>query len=803
MAQEQAKQLLQQGIAAARGGQADVARQLFRQAARFDPRNEAAWQWLITVAEDNNERVFCLKQLLAINPQNDRARDALQRLSAEPATPAPAPAAGEPEQRSAPTGIGVPALDDDKYARLQQAADDFLRRYNPEPVDRLNIQWVQKRKGRYGEGGATRLRRMTYAAAVLLVLIAVGGLVFLVNQVGLPGSSSGGNEVSLALTRIPTGTPLPGLTPMAGDEFATPFPSAMAVLATSVPTGVERGDPYGLKTPTEIYPHVEADVQYAVQQAANYYAVGDYATALEMLQKAREENKPGCYPSLVYFEALSMAHLGNYQQATQTVQDAQNEQVPRSYTSCQAAPLLLAGLAEIAYLQDPQSQSALAYSEQALTARLDPPLAQAGLIKARVELAQGNVAAARGTVAQALENWPQDTNLLLLAAQIELANNQPQVALGYVGKTLFIAPALQPALYLQTDIYLKLAEQSQVGDQRLEYYGLAALSAQTIQLYYAGDPEGYLYLAKARLGEGKDNLAETALDRILAVEDSLPDSALAVIQEAHRVRGDLYYQQGRFEEALTDYDAIKRDDPVAAVRVVDINFRLDDYLKADLALNDLLVEEPKNATYLLLHARLYVEACTFHPEQLSCDYRGTLRVLTDNFIAQLDTNAQRADAYAYRGQAQYRDTQARGASLSTGERRTNYQLALNDLTQALTVRESPVDHYSRGLILEELNDLPQAYDEYQWVTYWGNIYSYPFEDGNFEQRVARVAAAVQEVVNEAAVTPAPSAEATVEVTSTLSPATATPRPTSTSRPTVTPTPTITPTPTALPPEEIP
>ena len=124
--------------------------------------------------------------------------------------------------------------------------------------------------------------------------------------------------------------------------------------------------------------------------------------------------------------------------------------------------------------------------------------------------------------------------------------------------------------------------------------------------------------------------------------------------------------------------------------MVDINFRLDDYLKADLALNDLLVEEPKNATYLLLHARLYVEACTFHPEQLSCDYRGTLRVLTDNFIAQLDTNAQRADAYAYRGQAQYRDTQARGASLSTGERRTNYQLALNDLTQALTVRESPV-----------------------------------------------------------------------------------------------------------------
>jgi tetratricopeptide (TPR) repeat protein len=227
MAQEQAKQLLQQGIAAARGGQADVARQLFRQAARFDPRNEAAWQWLITVAEDNNERIFCLKQLLAINPQNDRARDALQRLSAEPAATTPAPAAAQPPQRPTPTGIGVPTLDDDQYARLQQAADDFLRRYNPEPVDRLNIQWAQKRKGRYGEGGATRLRRMSFAAAVLAVIVIVVGLAVLVNQVGLPGGG-GDNEASVALTRIPTGTPLPGLTPMAGDQFATPFPSAMA-----------------------------------------------------------------------------------------------------------------------------------------------------------------------------------------------------------------------------------------------------------------------------------------------------------------------------------------------------------------------------------------------------------------------------------------------------------------------------------------------------------------------------------------------------------------------------------------------
>ncbi len=84
----------------------------------------------------------------------------------------------------------------------------------------------------------------------------------------------------------------------------------------------------------------------------------------------------------------------------------------------------------------------MTYSEQALAASLDPPLAQASLTKARVQLAQGNMTEARDTVAQALEDWPEDTNLLLLAAQIELANNRPQEALGYVGKALYIEPAL-------------------------------------------------------------------------------------------------------------------------------------------------------------------------------------------------------------------------------------------------------------------------------------------------------------------------------------------------------------------------
>jgi hypothetical protein len=801
MGQEQAKQLLQQGIAAARGGQADMARQLFRQAARLEPRNEAAWQWLITVAEDNNERSFCLKQLLAINPQNERAREALQRLSAEqPGQPAAAAAQPRPERRQTPPGITVPILDDDKLARLQQAADDFLRRYNPEPADRLNIRWVHKQKRRYGEGGATRLRRTMYAAAILLIVVLVGGLMMVASNVGLPGS--GGKESALLSTRIPSLTPTLTLTPTIGGPTPTPFPATMDVPATSVVIGLERGDPYGLKTPTEIYPRVEVDVRFGVEQAVEYYSIGDYATALEELQAERDKSRPACYPSVVYYQAMSQAEMGNYRLAESTIEQALSEVVQQGYASCQDSPLLIAGLGEIAYMQDPQSQSALANSEKALADRIDPPLVQASLTKARVELARGDLTMARSTVALALEDWPQDANLLILAAQVEFANNQPQAALGYLGKVLYAEPALQPALYLQTDIYLKLAESAQTTEQRLQYYGLAVRSAQTVQLYYSGDPRGYLYLAKARLGEGNADLAETELNRLLAVEDSLPDSASAVIQEAHRMRGDLYYEQGRFEEARVDYDKIDQVDPTAAVRLIDINFRLGDY-QPNLALIDRLAAEPGNEAYLLLQAKLYVEVCTFHPEQLTCEYRDMLmNVLTDEFIARLETEAQRADAYAYRAQARYWDTRQRGASLSASERRLAYQLAENDLTQALAIRESSVDHYYRGLILEALDETFQAYDEYQWIMYWSDVYRYPFADSDFENRVARVAKVVQDAVEMAAATPTPvpSVEPGETAVPTPSP---TRRATSTPVPTSTRTPTPIPTPTPVPPEQIP
>jgi len=84
MGQESLNQLLHQGIAAARSGQRDVARSILQNVVRTDPRNEIGWMWLSSVASDDSERLFCLKKLLEVNPQNEFALKGLRALGAEP-----------------------------------------------------------------------------------------------------------------------------------------------------------------------------------------------------------------------------------------------------------------------------------------------------------------------------------------------------------------------------------------------------------------------------------------------------------------------------------------------------------------------------------------------------------------------------------------------------------------------------------------------------------------------------------------------------------------------------------------------
>lgn len=80
MAANNVDQLLDSGIAAARAGENEAARQLLEQVIRLDGNNELAWIWLASVVPTVDERRICLERVLEINPRNERAREALIKL---------------------------------------------------------------------------------------------------------------------------------------------------------------------------------------------------------------------------------------------------------------------------------------------------------------------------------------------------------------------------------------------------------------------------------------------------------------------------------------------------------------------------------------------------------------------------------------------------------------------------------------------------------------------------------------------------------------------------------------------------
>lgn len=77
------EKLLQLGITAAKDGNKEGARILFKQVLDMDKKNDRAWVWLASVAESNQQRRQYLETALKYNPQNEQAQKAIKKLSAK------------------------------------------------------------------------------------------------------------------------------------------------------------------------------------------------------------------------------------------------------------------------------------------------------------------------------------------------------------------------------------------------------------------------------------------------------------------------------------------------------------------------------------------------------------------------------------------------------------------------------------------------------------------------------------------------------------------------------------------------
>jgi hypothetical protein len=72
--------LIQKGADAFRAGNRDEARKLLLTAVKQTPNSERAWGWLYNVTNNDQERVHCLKEMLRINPKNEKANGLLNQL---------------------------------------------------------------------------------------------------------------------------------------------------------------------------------------------------------------------------------------------------------------------------------------------------------------------------------------------------------------------------------------------------------------------------------------------------------------------------------------------------------------------------------------------------------------------------------------------------------------------------------------------------------------------------------------------------------------------------------------------------
>src|SRR6187549_910565 len=72
--------LMRLGQVAHAQGDSRGAHEFWRQAAMLEPDNEQVWTALMWVVDGDEDRKVCLKNILAINPQNLRAQGLLDEL---------------------------------------------------------------------------------------------------------------------------------------------------------------------------------------------------------------------------------------------------------------------------------------------------------------------------------------------------------------------------------------------------------------------------------------------------------------------------------------------------------------------------------------------------------------------------------------------------------------------------------------------------------------------------------------------------------------------------------------------------
>lgn len=193
------EELLRTGIAAAKAGDIPKASKLLIQVVQTDPNSELGWLWLGLCRTASEQREYCFRRVLALNPQNAEARrqlEVLQKLTAgsrpekPPAPPGPVPVEPLKEDPSVNQTIGT-------LRPVKKATPPRSRKKN-------NSTWI-----------------LVGAGLFMFVCVAIAGIFVLGSILRLRNTTAPANP---SPTPVPI-TPTPNYRPVfeaAPCEFGTP-----------------------------------------------------------------------------------------------------------------------------------------------------------------------------------------------------------------------------------------------------------------------------------------------------------------------------------------------------------------------------------------------------------------------------------------------------------------------------------------------------------------------------------------------------------------------------------------------------
>ena len=229
---------LREGIDAAKRGDKITARRLLQQVLSIDGDNELALMWMASVVDSANERRFFLERALSINPNNDRAREALRRMGIEN-----------------PTG-GASHATTAGYSPRQTTAS----------TSNTNLYLIA-----------------AAAVAIVVVAVIVAGVVSSLQSSQTPNSPQAAQLTVAALNRptltptrnlsSPTPTLLPGIVVTLDTSQLTPLPPTFTATFTLTPANTATSTP--APPPLSSFKIVYADIENGASAPSIYQGNAD------------------------------------------------------------------------------------------------------------------------------------------------------------------------------------------------------------------------------------------------------------------------------------------------------------------------------------------------------------------------------------------------------------------------------------------------------------------------------------------------------------------------------------------------